>query len=147
MTIQIPPACPYCGKNSVQVNGEQIYPHRPDLYSKIFYRCGPCDAYVGCHPGTDKPLGRLANASLLKAKLDAHKAFDPLWKSEKWSRRAAYAWLAKAMDMDPARCHIGMMNEAECYKVIVKVNNLLGCAEAMKKVWDNPPVRSYESVL
>lgn len=61
------PTCPYCGKDSVLVNGHVIYPHRPDLLEKKFYWCKPCDAYVGCHPGTANPLGRLANAELRRA--------------------------------------------------------------------------------
>jgi len=56
--------CNYCGNNAEMVSGDAIYPHRPDLYHRKFYRCQPCGAYVGCHEGTDKPLGRLANAEL-----------------------------------------------------------------------------------
>lgn len=112
------PACPYCGKMSVQTSGREIYPHRPDLYSKVFYQCAPCDAYVGCHPGTDRPMGRLANAELRRAKLAAHAAFDPIWKGGRRNRRSAYKWLAGKLGISPDECHIGMFDVERCRKVI-----------------------------
>ena len=116
------PACPYCGKMSNQVSGRVIYPHRPYLYSKVFYQCAPCDAYVGCHPGTDKAMGRLANAELRAAKLNAHAAFDPLWRTGKRTRRAAYVWLSKKLGMRPEECHIGMFDVEMCKRVIATCN-------------------------
>ena len=112
--------CPYCRAEAPLVDGTVVYPHRPDLASLRFYRCTPCDAHVGCHKGTTTPLGRLANAELRKAKQRAHAAFDPLWKGgkRKLSRSAAYSWLAKAMQMMPADCHIGMMDVGQCQRVV-----------------------------
>ena len=48
-----------------------------------------CDAYVGCHEGTTLPLGRPANARLRTLKAEAHKQFDPIWKSGLMNRREA----------------------------------------------------------
>jgi hypothetical protein len=118
------PACPYCGKMSVQVSGREIYPHRPDLFSKVFYRCAPCDAYVGCHPATDKPMGRLANAELRAAKLNAHRAFDPLWRSGGKTRRSAYTWLSKKLGIPQEECHIGMFDIDTCRKVVSVCNTI-----------------------
>lgn len=82
MTAQ---TCPYYGGKPEQVRGDKIYPHRPDLHSKTFLLCAPCQAWVGCYrDGT--PLGRLANAGLHRNKMAAHAAFDPLWKSGKMTR-------------------------------------------------------------
>lgn len=111
-------ACDYCGNRAVLVTGREIYPHRPDLYGKRFYQCSPCGAYVGCHPGTKRPLGRLANASLRAAKVRAHAAFDPLWKSGRMKRTKAYAWLAKELEIKPDDCHIGMFTEDMCARVV-----------------------------
>ena len=110
--------CPYCGGNAKLVGGLTIYPHRPDLHEKKFYQCAPCDAYVGCHPGTTNALGRLANAELRKAKMAAHSAFDPLWKSGAKKRGSAYAWLSDALGMNKKDCHIGMMDVADCHRVV-----------------------------
>jgi hypothetical protein len=49
--------CGHCGKPAVLINGRVIYPHRPDLADKRFWACAPCAAHVGCHAGTDRPLG------------------------------------------------------------------------------------------
>lgn len=110
--------CPYCGKQAHLVGGSVIYPHRKDLYEKTFYQCKPCNAYVGCHPGTVNPLGRLANAELRKAKMAAHAAFDPLWKTGIKKRGSAYAWLQEALGIDKKDCHIGMMDVAMCNRVV-----------------------------
>ena len=125
------PTCPYCARASVLVTGDAIYPHRPDLFDKKFWRCAPCDAFVGCHPpktapgggqgdGT-VPLGRLANAELRRLKTRAHAAFDPLWKSRRMRRRDAYAWLARELGISTANCHIGMFDEDACRAVVAAV--------------------------
>lgn len=115
------PICPYCQQASVLVDGSAMYPHRPDLSDKWFYRCDPCKAWVGCHPNTKTPLGRLANAELRKAKSAAHAAFDPLWKRKtprKGARSNGYAWLAQQLGIAPADCHIGMMDVDMCKRVV-----------------------------
>lgn len=110
--------CPYCGKEAQLVNGDTIYPHRPDLAHLRFYVCQPCDARVGCHPGTARPLGRLANAELRQAKMEAHAAFDPLWRSGLMKRRDAYGWLAERLGIERDQCHIGYMDVVECRRVV-----------------------------
>ena len=112
------PVCPYCMNLSTLVTGDIIYPHRLDLHGKYFYICTPCNAYVGCHPGTKKPLGRLANAELRKAKLQAHNAFDILWKSGKMKRRTAYGWLALKLGIKEEDCHIGMFDVEMCLQTV-----------------------------
>lgn len=110
--------CPYCDQPARFVNGSTVYPHRPDLHHKAFYVCEPCEARVGCHEATGKPFGRLANAELRRLKIDAHAAFDPLWKHGPMKRTQAYAWLARRMNIAKDDCHIGMMDEAQCRRVI-----------------------------
>lgn len=111
------PKCPYCDGWSEKLTGADVYPHRPDLAEKVFYACRPCDARVGCHPGTDKPLGTLANRPLRRSRSRAHAAFDPLWRDAEHrgkARRAAYARLAEAMGIAYQDCHISQFNEAQC---------------------------------
>lgn len=113
------PACPYCERTARLVNGHAIYPQAgPWLGRKPFWLCSGCNAYVGCHPGTTRPLGRLANAELRRWKIEAHKAFDPLWKSGGMTRREAYHWLAGQLDIPGRQCHIGMFDEATCRRVV-----------------------------
>lgn len=97
--------CPYCGAAAERTEhfawGTQ-------------YECVPCDARVGCHRGTDTPLGTLANAELRAARKAAHAAFDPIWKTRRMSRARAYTWLARALGIRKQYCHIGMFNVAQC---------------------------------
>ena len=101
-----------------------IYPHRPDLAHKKFWACirfPNCDAYVGCHRTTNKPLGRLANKELRVAKSAAHAAFDPIWQQnteDRNRRRHGYLWLAKELEIEYALCHIGMMDVETCRQVV-----------------------------
>ena len=85
------PLCGYCGEPSRLVKGKLIYPHIPKLNGIPMWACMDCRAWVGCHPGTETPLGRLADASLRKAKMAAHEAFDPKWKGKgNKARRDSY---------------------------------------------------------
>src|SRR5690606_32085616 len=99
-------------------DGTEIYPHRPDLSAKKCYLCRPCDAYVGCHPGTTRPLGTPANASLRRARRAAHDAFDATWRGGKMSRTMAYRWLCGELGIAAEDCHIGLFDEAMCERVV-----------------------------
>jgi len=117
--------CPYCGNESELVTGRTIYPHRRDLYDRLFYHCAPCEAHVGCHRASKKygvetvPLGRLANAELRALKIKAHEAFDPLWMNSRQYRGIAYRWLADKMRIPLDDCHIGLFNEDQCKQVFM----------------------------
>lgn len=114
--------CDYCGQPAPLVTGRDVYPHRPDLGRKWFYICLPCGAWVGCHPGTTNPLGRLANAELRAAKMAAHAAFDPLWKSGRMKRGQAYGWLAGKLGIAKNECHIGMFDADRCRRVVAVIS-------------------------
>lgn len=107
--------CPYCNGNAELVDSAEIYNGRSYGMS---YLCRPCWAYVGCHKGTNKPLGRLADADLRHWKQRAHAAFDPMWKQGNYTRNKAYAWLAEQLGLTKDECHIGMFDIYMCQKVI-----------------------------
>ena len=110
--------CPYCRDWAHLVRGDRIYPSRADLADLWFYLCSPCDAYVGCHSDSTRPKGRLANAELRQARVDAHAAFDPLWKSGDMRRGDAYRWLAGQLGIPRKKCHIGNFDVARCRRVV-----------------------------
>lgn len=112
--------CDYCNQPAELVGGDHIYPYRPDLASKSFWICQPCEAYVGTHihSPSHKPLGRLAKADLRAAKMEAHRAFDPMWRECKHNRSDAYLWLADQLNMTSVECHIGSFDIATCQKVV-----------------------------
>lgn len=117
--------CPYCG-------GEVLYSETSNFiyasnknYGGVHYceNFPKCDAYVGTHKGTDKPLGRLANAELRGQKKLAHYYFDFLWKEKKKlgysnARDLGYEWLSQKLDLPLKKTHIGMFDIETCNKVI-----------------------------
>ncbi len=110
--------CDYCGRPAKLVAGNSIYPNKPELANKAFWVCYPCNARVGCHNGTTRPLGRMANTALRRWRRKAHEAFDPVWREGHRNRKSAYKWLAKSMGIPVDKCHIAMFSVADCKKVI-----------------------------
>jgi len=149
------PECASCGSHNTKlVTGEDIYPHRPDLYSKFFWRC-ECGAYCGCH-NTKKgnyrrPLGRPADKELRAARGHCHRVFDPLWKNahqmacyrdsekdakaihiiNKAARTRTYRYLAACMNLTRDECHIGMMDVQQCRQLYAICKSLT--PEAIRK--------------
>jgi len=131
-----PLPCADCGGSSTCVTGREIYPHRGDLHHKRFWLCG-CGAYVGCHPGSTRPLGSPAGAETRRARNAAHAAFDPLWKrkiirdglQQHEARRAGYEWLAEQMGLPMEQTHIGMFTAAQCARVV----EIIASARAAKR--------------
>lgn len=109
-------SCDYCGKPAELVSSATVYQGRE--YGPIWF-CPDCNAWVGTHKGTDRPLGRLANAELQQMKRKAHASFDPLWRGKSaFTRKAAYEWLAEQMGLPKEQTHIGMFDVDQCRKVI-----------------------------
>jgi len=123
-----PPQCPYCKRYAVLQTGDFVYPKRPDLAHLRFWICEPCDARVGCHSGSYRPFGTLANAELRRERQAAHGCFDRLWhpesKTKCFTRKQAYAWLAEQLELTREECHIGLFDVETCRRVV----NLLAFA-------------------
>ena len=54
----------------------------------------------------------------LWARVEAHQAFDAIWKDGHASRGAAYAWLREVTGLPRRQCHMRQMDEAMCREVI-----------------------------
>ena len=106
--------CPYCGKHAEYVDSKDIY----GISYGMIYLCRDCCAYVGCHRGSKRPLGQLADADTRKWRHRAHSCFDWLWRKHYFSRGGAYRWLAEQMGLDVKLTHIGMFDVEQCQKVI-----------------------------
>lgn len=109
--------CPYCDSEANLVDSKVIYGRS---YGMV-YLCSQyplCDAYVGVHRGTDRPLGRMANAELREWKKKAHALFDPLWKSKRLSRGKCYLFLQDMMELTGDEAHIGMFDIDKCKKLV-----------------------------
>ena len=106
--------CPYCGKQAEYVDSKEVYKQSYGM----MYLCRNCDAYVGVHAGTNKPLGTLANRELRGLRGRTHSLFDPLWKEGRMKRTEAYDWLSKKMNLDKKKCHMAMFSKSQCKKAI-----------------------------
>jgi DNA-directed RNA polymerase subunit RPC12/RpoP len=114
MSFKIPEVCEYCG-------GKVIFTDSAAIYAKswgMIYLCTNCNASVGVHKGTRKPLGTLANVVLKLKRQEAHRVFDAIWKTRGQTRSEAYEWLAGRMGLPKHRAHIAYFNVEQCDKVI-----------------------------
>ena len=105
--------CPYCNKSAKWTSNDVVYGRK---YGKSFmcYWCKDCDAYVGCHNNTQKPLGIMANKELRELRIECHNLFDILWRNGEMTRKQAYSYLKEKTGIK----HIGGTNKEECFKVI-----------------------------
>jgi len=112
--------CPFCGKEALWTENKAIYGRN---YGKSYmaYLCSPCDAYVGCHENTKRPLGTMANRELREWRRKAHAAIDPLWKSGKLKRGHVYA---KLKDLLGTEIHVGESDAEMCRKIIEAVKSI-----------------------
>lgn len=112
--LRIPTICRYCGGKIVLTSSSKIY---GTDYGKI-YLCTNCNAFVGVHKKSEKPLGTLANSILRTKRKEAHQVFDKFWKDKQMSRREGYKWLSQQMGLPFKSTHIGYFEIEECNKVI-----------------------------
>lgn len=119
--MEIPKICRYCGGTIRLVSAESIYgssAKRLELQDEKIYQCQNCGARVGCHKGTTRPLGKVANEVLRLKRIETHRVFDQFWHSQGMSRTQADKWLAKEFSLPENRAHIGGFEMEQCQKVI-----------------------------
>jgi hypothetical protein len=153
--LPIVPGCPYCGGAALLTDGTPVYGH--DRFGPVWVCANhpTCDAYVGCHKGTQRPLGRLADAELRAWKMRAHNALDPIWKRKvrnsgiprNQSRGLGYKWLARQLGIPAAECHIGMFDVELCRRAvdacrpylrpgeIARLEGVAACQEMRARIW------------
>ena len=106
--------CPYCNNEAQWTENKEIYGKNYGR-SYMVYLCKPCDAYVGCHNNTRKPLGTMANKETRLWRNKAHVVFDPMWKMGVLSRDEAYKRLSKKMGKET---HIAESDVETCKKIV-----------------------------
>lgn len=113
--------CRYCGGVIRLVPASSIYGKSTDrlgMRGEKIYQCQNCNARVGCHRGTIRPLGKVANEVLRLKRVETHQVFDAFWSQRNMSRTAAYKWLAEKMDLPAGHVHIGGFEMDQCQSVI-----------------------------
>ncbi len=116
-----PEICRYCGGTIRLVPAAQIYgksTHRLGMDGENIYQCQNCNARVGCHKGSDRPLGDVANEMLRLKRIETHQVFDAFWKSNHMSRTQAYKWLSQQLRLPEKNAHIGGFEMDQCQRVI-----------------------------
>lgn len=124
------PTCPHCGQPARLGDSAEIYgtSYGP---AWICARYPRCDSYVGCHPGTTRPLGTLADYRTRKSRRAAHEVFDRIWLT-RWHRKrqadpaytkamargGRYKALAEALGIPVQECHIAMFDDETCLRAI-----------------------------
>lgn len=120
--LKKPEICRYCGGIVRLVPASGIYGKtaaaRLGLSREYLYQCQNCGARVGCHRGTTRPLGNVANEALRSKRIEAHRIFDGYWRHHRISRSTAYSWLAKQMGLPRRKTHIGSFEMDQCQRVI-----------------------------
>ena len=106
--------CPYCKNEAPWVANKEIY-GRSYGKSYMCYYCKPCNAYVGCHNNTRKPLGTMANKELRNWRMRVHAKIDPLWKSGKFSRGWVYSRISQELGY---QYHTGESDIETCKKIL-----------------------------
>ena len=113
--------CPYCNNPAEWVPNKIIYGENIGK-SFMIWLCQPCDARIGCHENTQRPLGTMAKRSTRAWRIRAHEAFDSLWKLGHMNRRKAYKELNKWFGVET---HIAESNEQRCKQIIDFSNNYI----------------------
>jgi len=106
--------CPYCNSPAVWVENKVVY-GRNYGKSYMMWHCPKCEASIGCHNNTKRPLGTMANKELKKMRNLAHEAIDPLWKEMGMSRKDVYEALGKIFGY---KVHVGSADMKTCQRLI-----------------------------
>lgn len=128
----IPMRCPYCGSPVVLRSADGIYhDNRRGTWLYVCRNYPQCDAYVRVQPGTDIPVGTMADRKLRALRAEAHRYFDRLYKSGYMGKQEAYCWLAEVISAPLSQAHIGYLGEYYCQVVIEESRKLL----ERKRIW------------
>ena len=88
---------------------------------KYLYVCDrypACNSYVAAHRTTRLPLGSLADGNLRHKRIQAHRAFDRLWRSGLMSKREAYQWMQTEFCLHKDQAHIAQFGTYMCDRLI-----------------------------
>lgn len=112
--------CPYCGAKAKLVTAKDVYGDKAKKPEELIYVCSNygkgCDAYVTTYPGTNKPYGFMADSSLRKMRMEAHRAIDEVVDSGKMKKGDVYKFLGFRLGVRDF--HIGKSGIYNCKKTV-----------------------------
>lgn len=112
--------CPECGARMVWKSSKF-----GGFFGCEAWRETKCSGAIGCHPGTNVPLGIPAPKEVRELRIKAHDAFDKLWRGGKMSRSDAYRWLRDSLSISAEEAHIGQFDAEKCKLLIALVEKEL----------------------
>ena len=106
-----------------------------------FYGCTRWPTCTGTHSAhpDGRPQGIPADKATRKARTDAHRFFDLLWKpgehgqKPKMTRAKAYAWLRKHMQLSESEAHFSRFDQAQCEKAVTLIKRAY---PEVRSIWD-----------
>ena len=113
--------CRYCGGVIRLVPASSIYgesAERLGMKEEWLYQCQNCNARVGCHKGTRRPLGNVANEVLRLKRMETHQVFDSFWRAKRMSRTKAYRWLSEQMELPESKAHIAIASLSHQWRLL-----------------------------
>ncbi|MCI8472560.1 MAG: hypothetical protein HFE65_05595 [Clostridiales bacterium] len=118
--------CPYCGAKASLRPTRTVYGDndKTEGYLYVCDRYPKCDAYVGAHKHNKLPMGTLANGDLRNKRIQAHKAFDWIWKSGLMTKWQAYKWMQGKLALPEQDAHIAKFSEYMCNQLITACNEV-----------------------
>ena len=119
--------CPYCGAEAKIRPASVVYKENTlhsDGFLFVCDRYPKCDAYVGAHKESRKPMGTLANGDLRNKRIQAHKVFDRMWQSGLMTKWEAYKWMQATFCLNESQAHIAMFSEYMCDRLIEACNEV-----------------------
>ena len=124
--VVIPTRCPKCGAPIDYRSADGIYKNNQGNAMLYICRNYPkCDLYVRTHPGTNIPVGTLADRRLRQLRNEAHYYFNQLFESGMMSKNDAYNLLTNIVQAPRSNAHIGYLGEYYCRQVIEKSQEIL----------------------
>lgn len=73
---------------------------------------------MAAHRKSHYPMGTLADGTLRKKRIQAHRAFNKLWESSLMEKWQAYQWLQAKFNLRPNDAHIAKFSEYMCGQLI-----------------------------
>jgi len=105
-----------------------------------FYGCSTfpgCRGTLGALPD-GRPVGVPGDKATRKARIEAHRYFDMLWRAEegqqpRMTRSKAYAWMRRKMKLSESEAHFGKFSQSQCEECVqlIKAN-----FPGVRTMWD-----------
>lgn len=112
--------CPYCRAKATLHPASYVFGDAAKPRSLLYVcdRYPSCDSYVGAHRKTKLPMGSLADGDLRHKRIEAHKAFDWMWKSGLMTKAQAYKWMQAKLGISSSQAHIAKFSYYMCDQLI-----------------------------